>query len=112
MESPYTLWLPLALAVPFVLLPARAWWKRGDRLGVVVLVMPIVAGLVDILYVVHVGGDYMHARLLLPGFFAAPRLPIFVSVRQAGSLLAIPLAGIVVWAVVCVGWLLLCSCPR
>jgi arabinofuranosyltransferase len=102
--SPYTLWLPLALAVPFVLLPARAWWRRGDRLGVVVLGTPIVAGLADILYVVHVGGDYMHARLLLPGFFAVC-LPIFVSIRQARSLLAIPLAGIVVWAVVCVGWL-------
>jgi arabinofuranosyltransferase len=102
--SPYTLWVPLVLAVPFVLLPARAWWRSGDRLGVVVLGAPIVAGLADILYVVHVGGDYMHARLLLPGFFAIC-LPIFVSIRQARSVLAIPLAGIVVWAVVCVGWL-------
>jgi arabinofuranosyltransferase len=102
--SPYTLWLPLALAVPFVVLPIRAWWRGGDRMGVVVLGTPIVAGLADVLYVVHVGGDYMHARLLLPGFFAIC-LPIFVTVRQARSLLALPLIGIIVWATVCAGWL-------
>jgi arabinofuranosyltransferase len=102
--APYTLWLPLILALPFVLLPAARWWKRGDRMGVVVLATPIVAALADILYVVHVGGDYMHARLLLPGFFALC-LPIFVSLRQARSILIIPLIGIVAWAVVCAGWL-------
>jgi arabinofuranosyltransferase len=102
--APYTLWLPLLLAAPFVVLPARAWWRRGDRMGVVLLATPIVVGLADVLYVVHVGGDYMHARLLLPGFFALC-LPIFVSARQARSLLVIPLVGITVWAAVSAGWL-------
>jgi arabinofuranosyltransferase len=102
--APYTLWLPLALAAPFVVLPARAWWRRGDRMGVVLLATPIVVGLADVLYVVHVGGDYMHARLLLPGFFALC-LPIFVSARQARTLLVIPLVGIAVWAIVSAGWL-------
>jgi arabinofuranosyltransferase len=46
----------------------------------------------------------MHARLLLPGFFALC-LPVFVSARQARSVLIFPLVGIVVWAVVCAGWL-------
>jgi arabinofuranosyltransferase len=98
------LWLPLALAVPFVLAPARAWWRRGDRLGVVVLCTPVVVGLADVIYVVHLGGDYMHARLLLPGFFAIC-LPVFVTLRQLRSLLVVPLAGIAVWSVVCAGWL-------
>jgi len=102
--APYTLWLPLALALPFVFIPIRAWWRRGDRIGVVVLATPIVVGLADVLYVVHVGGDYMHARLLLPGFFAVC-LPIYVSLRQARSLLIIPLVGIAIWSVVCVAWL-------
>jgi arabinofuranosyltransferase len=102
--APYTLWLPLALMVPFLAQPARAWWRRGERLAVVVLVTPIVAGLADVLYVVHVGGDYMHARLLLPGFFALG-LPVFVTLRQARGILVVPLAGIAVWAVVCAGWL-------
>lgn len=102
--SPYALWLPLLLAVPFVALRVSDWWSRGDRIGVVVLVTPIVVGAADVLYVVHLGGDYMHARLLLPGFFALC-LPIFVTVRQASTALALPLAAIVVWAVVCAGWM-------
>jgi len=65
---------------------------------------PIVVGLVQVLYVVRVGGDYMHARLLLPGFFAIC-LPIFVTARQARSWIALPMVGIVVWAAVCAGWL-------
>lgn len=102
--APYTLWFPLALAVPFVVVPARAWWRSGDRLGVMLLGTPVVAGLVDVLYVVHVGGDYMHARLLLPGFFALC-LPVFVSLHQVRRLFAVALTGIAVWAVVCGGWL-------
>ena len=102
--APYALWLPLLLAVPIVLLRARQWWGRGDRIGVMVMATPIAAGLVDVLYVVHVGGDYMHARLLLPGLFALC-LPIAVSLRQARTVLAVPLVGIVVWCVVCAGWL-------
>jgi arabinofuranosyltransferase len=102
--APYTLWLPMALAVPFVVVPARAWWARGDRLGVLVLATPVVVGLADVVYVVHVGGDYMHARLLLPGFFALC-LPVFVPVAPLRRLLVVPLIGIAVWAVVCAGWL-------
>ena len=83
---------------------ASAWWGTGDRIGVAVLVTPLAAGLVDVLYVVYVGGDYMHARLLLPGFFAIC-LPIFVSARQLRTPLAVLFIAIVVWAVVCVGWL-------
>jgi arabinofuranosyltransferase len=102
--APYTLWVPLALAVPFVALPARHWWRRGDRVGVLVLVTPVVVGLADVVYVVHVGGDYMHARLLLPGFFALC-LPVFVTVGRLRRMLIVPLIGIAVWSVACVGWL-------
>jgi arabinofuranosyltransferase len=102
--APYTLWLPLLLAVPFVAQRVAAWWRTGDRLGVVVLVTPLMAGAADVLYVVYIGGDYMHARLLLPGFFAIC-LPIFFSARQLRSALVVPLVGIAVWGVVCVGWL-------
>ncbi|MGO8871035.1 MAG: hypothetical protein ACLQPH_06455 [Acidimicrobiales bacterium] len=102
--SPYTLWLPLLLAVPLVAVPAAGWWRRGDRVGVLVLATPLVVGLVDVVYVVHLGGDYMHARLLLPGFFAIC-LPVVVSSRQLRTALAVPVAGIAVWAVVCCGWL-------
>jgi arabinofuranosyltransferase len=102
--APYALWVPVLLAVPLVVLRAAAWWGRGDRLGVVVLAAPLAVGLVDVVYVVHLGGDYMHARLLLPGFFALC-LPVVVSARQLRTALIVPVAGIAVWAVVCVGWL-------
>jgi arabinofuranosyltransferase len=102
--SPYTLWLPLALAVPFVVAPVRSWWGRGDRVAVAVLLSPVAVAAADVLYVVHVGGDYMHARLLLPGFFALC-LPVFVTLRQLRGTLGAGVAVIAVWAVVCAGWL-------
>ncbi len=85
--SPYTLWVPLLLAVPLLVGPAGRWWRRGDRGATVVLLAPVAAGLLDVLYVVRLGGDYMHARLLLPGLFAAC-LPVAVPVgrpRAAGA---------------------------
>jgi arabinofuranosyltransferase len=102
--APYTLWLPLLLAAVLVVGRASKWWGTGDRLGVLMLATPVVAGLVDLVYVVHVGGDYMHARLLLPAFFAVC-LPVFVSSSQLRSIAAVPVVGILVWAVVCAGWL-------
>ncbi len=102
--SPYTLWLPLICCLPFLVLPVRRWWRGGDRVGVVVLLAPLVAGLVDVVYVVHLGGDYMHARLLLPGFFALC-LPIAVPLRRQTAPMALALGVIAVWSVICAGWL-------
>ena len=102
--APYTLWLPLALAVVLVGARVVAWGRAGDRTGVVVLCTPLVVATVQLAYVVEVGGDYMHARLLLPAFFAAC-VPVYVGVRSLRGLLVVPVAGIGVWAVVCVGWL-------
>src|SRR5690606_23884366 len=64
--QPYWLVVPLALLLVAVLAPAtvRAW-RGGRRRVVVALVALPAAGLVDLLYVVRVGGDYMHGRLLL-----------------------------------------------
>jgi arabinofuranosyltransferase len=102
--APYTLWLPFLLAAPIFGGRAVRWWRSGDRTGVLLLVTPVAAGLVDLAYVVYVGGDYMHARLLLPAFFAVC-LPIVVTPDQLRTLLAVPVGGIVVWSVVCAGWL-------
>ena len=69
--APYTLWVPLALAIPLRGPPVVGrWWRNNDRTGVVVLLTPVAAAAVDILYVARVGGDYQHARLLLPGFMS------------------------------------------
>jgi len=64
----------------------------------------VAAGVVDLVYVVRVGGDYMHARLLLPAFFALC-LPVYAGVRTLRGLLVVPVAGIALWSVVCLGWL-------
>lgn len=102
--APYTLWLPAALAVPLVAVRVASWWRAGDRTGVVVLCTPLAVGLVQLAYVVHVGGDYMHARLLLPAFFALC-LPVYAGVRTLRGALVVPAVGIVVWSVMCLGWL-------
>jgi arabinofuranosyltransferase len=102
--APYTLWLPLALAVPLVATRVVRWCRAGDRTGVLVLCTPLVVGLAQLAYVVQVGGDYMHARLLLPAFFAVC-LPVYATARTMRGALVVPAAGIVVWSVVCLGWL-------
>ena len=102
--APYTLWLPFLLALPLVVPRLVRWWRAGDRLGVVVLLTPVVAGMGDLLYVARVGGDYMHARLLLPGFFALC-VVFYVEARQLRQLAVVPLTGILIWSVVCGGWL-------
>ena len=102
--SPYTLWLPIVLVAALMAPTVRRWWRTGDRLAVVVLLTPIVAGLIDWLWVVYVGGDYMHARLLLPGFFALCVVP-FVGAAQLRSWMILPVLGLVVWSVASAGWL-------
>ena len=102
--APYTLWLPLALSVPLFVPRVRHWWTSGDRIGVILLLTPAVAGLADALYVVRLGGDYMHARLLLPAFYSLS-VGLYFSARQLRTAASLSLAGILVWCVVCAGWL-------
>jgi arabinofuranosyltransferase len=102
--STYWLWIPFALAIPLMAPRLVRWWRADDRLGVVVLVTPSVAGLADLLYVVHVGGDYMHARLLLPAFLGLC-LPIFVGLKDLRTALILPAALIALWSIVCLAWL-------
>ena len=100
--STYMLWIPLLLALPIVVPRIRRWWRSGDHAGAVVLVTPLLAGAADALYVVHVGGDYMEARLLLPAFLCCC-LAVFVDVAQFRTLMAIPLIGLAIWSLVCIG---------
>jgi arabinofuranosyltransferase len=101
---PYALWIPLLLVLPLTLPRITRWWNQGDRVGVVVLLTPAAAGLVDTLYVLHVGGDYMHARLLLPAFLSLC-LGLFVTTSQLRTSLVVAVVGIAAWSLVCAGWL-------
>lgn len=99
---------PYLLVVPMVacaLLAITTWRFGRDRRMLAVAIAPVVGGLLYGLYVVAIGGDYMHGRMMLGPFFAvlAPiavvALPKTLSSWQ--SLAAIALAGVVVvWAVV------------
>jgi arabinofuranosyltransferase len=92
---PYWLWIPLlALAASAVLLLRRARWTTT----VVALALPI-AGALHALYIVKSGGDYLHARLLMPSVFAL--LAPLAAVSWHKRLLA-PAAVVGIWAVVAV----------
>jgi arabinofuranosyltransferase len=90
------------LVVPLALLGVLAWaqlrrvsGRPAHRFGVVSACVVASAAL-HALYVVKVGGDFMHARLLLPALFVV-LLP--VSVVVARGLFAVVAAAVVVWAV-------------
>ena len=99
--GPYLLWLPLVLGLVLVAVPARAWWSAGDRRGVLLVATPVVVGLLDALYVVHLGGDYMHGRLLLPGLFALC-LPMGLALERRPAPLMVAAAAMVAWSGLCV----------
>ena len=102
--GPYALWVPVPFVALLMVPRIVRWWSSGDRCGVVVLLTPVIAGLADTLYVVHLGGDYMHARLLIPAFMALCT-PIYIGVTQLRSVGTLAAGAIVIWAVVCGGWL-------
>jgi arabinofuranosyltransferase len=102
--APYALWVPLLLSLPLVARTVRRFWRPVDPVALVVLGAPLAAALLDTLYVVKIGGDYMHARLLLPAFFAGS-LAVAVRVESLRTWLVAPVVGIGIWAIVCAGWL-------
>ena len=97
---PYALIVPLAALVLAVAVPGVA---RLGRRQTIAVAAPLAGAMLSALYVVRVGGDYMHARFLIPAVFAA-FLPISVvdgrALRARQPLtLAIP-AVVVLWALV------------
>jgi arabinofuranosyltransferase len=70
---PYALWIPALALIGFAATSDFAVPRRA----LIVIATPIVAGLVLALYVVRVGGDFMHARMLLAPVFLV-LLPAFM----------------------------------
>ena len=105
--SPYHLWVPglvLALTVP-----AAAGWRRMDVARRTAVVAALASALLMTLYVVAIGGDFMHARMLLPGTFAL-LLPVMAvpvpALRNPWRLVAVAAgtALLVGWAGACAAW--------
>ncbi len=72
--DPYWLWLPLLAMVAGAYLPlVRALRAQGRAVSSWVVLAFLGLGTFSGLYVVAVGGDYLHARLFLPAYFALVR---------------------------------------
>jgi arabinofuranosyltransferase len=100
----YALLVPALLLAAFAWVPSVARAARGRDLPTTALVAaPVIGAAVHALYVIRLGGDFMHARFLLPATFAAC-MPVAAAVvgrtvrARAAVLLAV--AAVTVWAVV------------
>jgi arabinofuranosyltransferase len=96
MVEPYQLWIPLLLLIPLGLIPLlRSVRARESRLPAVLIAAPLIAGFVHAAYIVRVGGDFMHARMLLPSLFCL-LLPVAVVTvrgwRWVAAVLLVPWA--------------------
>lgn len=101
--SPYLLWLPALLITASV--PLLLPWSRIARHDRFMVLSAAAGGVLSAAYVVWIGGDFMHARMLLPGTFTllmpvmAVPLPALAGLRAKLALGA--MAVVAVWAVVC-----------
>lgn len=96
---PYWLWIPMLILVAVTAVRTRRWWSQGHRLDCIVLAAPALGGILNALYVVSIGGDFMHARMLLPGFFGLS-LALWIDLESVGER-RLPLVATLVWASVC-----------
>jgi arabinofuranosyltransferase len=70
----------------------RAWDRAGTA---AVALAPLAGGLAMVVYVVRVGGDFMHARMLLPAVFCLLMPVMALPVRRRTVL---PLLALLLWA--------------
>ena len=74
----YRIAIPLvALLITLIVPRAARSFALGHRYHGALLIAPVAGAALHWLYVVRVGGDFMHARLLLPGLFAS-LLPVAI----------------------------------
>lgn len=83
---PYAAWFPPLVALAVLADPVLSWARRHRWAMLVTTLAPVPAALLHVAYVVRVGGDFMHARFLLPAMFAL-MLPVAVlEVRRRDQL--------------------------
>ena len=95
--GPYWLVIPLLALVVGAYIPICSSIRGTSRRAL--LALPI-AGLLNVFYVVLIGGDYIHARLLIPAFFAicAPVAVVPAGRKYFVSLVVLPWAVIAAWS--------------
>lgn len=104
LAGPYSLILPVVGLLALTWAPAvvRAVGRR-DRRRAVLLVAPVLGAVLHALYVVRVGGDFMHGRLLLPALFVGLAPVAVVAIGAPAVLLgrALGATALLAWALVC-----------
>lgn len=101
--TPYHLWIP-ALLIAAAGAVAVGW--RFERRGKAVVTSAVAAAVLMMLYVIVIGGDFMHARMLLPGTFlllspvSVIPLPQPAAARRFAVTTAAT-AGVLAWSVLC-----------
>jgi arabinofuranosyltransferase len=97
--APYWLWVPMIAIVVATVLIARAKTPRPEL--VPMLALPV-GGILHVLFIVESGGDYLHARLLMPSLFAIVAPFAVIPWRRQFRL---PLAAVGIWALVAIAFL-------
>ena len=96
--------LTYALPLPLAVLGWLGWrraapaWREGRGRAVAVAAAPVLGALLHVVYVVRLGGDYMHGRMLLPSLFAVLMPVAVVALPRRRALAAALTAAIVLWA--------------
>ncbi|MCP3798316.1 hypothetical protein NLX83_03500 [Allokutzneria sp. A3M-2-11 16] len=95
----FDLFLVYGLLIPVGIVLWVGLRRRLTRSDRILVLAPVIAGALSVLYVVKVGGDFMHGRMLLPGlllvllpFFCLPRASSRTVRKWAGT-------GLAAWAV-------------
>jgi arabinofuranosyltransferase len=103
----YALWLPLPVVGAWAVALVRSARRSGDQPTAVLVLAPMLSALAHWLYIIRVGGDFMHGRLLLPGLFGflLPLATVVVPARVHREWRVVALAGVAGWAVACGLWL-------
>ncbi|MGI5352743.1 hypothetical protein ACQEU8_31860 [Streptomyces sp. CA-250714] len=105
--DPYVLWVPLGLLAAFglyELVRARVRHAPGRpapdarTADAALRGAPVLAGLLSAFFVVKVGGDFMHGRMVLPALFLV-LLPVFL--LPLGRVTAGLVSGVGIWSLVC-----------
>ena len=98
--APTWIWIPFAILGALAVRRGARWWGDADRLSVAIVAVPILAGLADGAYVVLIGGDFMHGRMLLPGLFLVASVLWLDPTDRLESLLPIGVAAFCLIALV------------
>lgn len=94
----YFLWIPLAILLVAVIAQLTRKSVLKTRTTSILLATPVVAGLLLGLYVVKVGGDFMHARMVLPVVFLLVLPVVLVPVN---AVLVAAVTATAAWAAYC-----------